>query len=64
MQGANITTLFGVGGSVNYAAAISAYVDPAGSGAGQGITFLPQIAGLPRRLRQRRLVGVPGLTGR
>ncbi|MEW6436274.1 MAG: filamentous hemagglutinin family protein [Pseudomonadota bacterium] len=44
-QGANITTLFGVGNGVDYNAAIAAYVDPAGTGAAQGIDYLSEIAG-------------------
>lgn len=45
VEGANITTLFGVGNGVDYSAAVSAYVDPAGAGAAQDIDYLSDIAG-------------------
>jgi filamentous hemagglutinin family protein len=42
-QGAELDVLFGVKPGINYAAAVAAYVDPAGSGAAAGISFLPLI---------------------
>src|SRR5262249_49080413 len=44
-KSADITVLFGVGAGVDYAAAISQYVDPDGAGAVSGINFLNDIAG-------------------
>jgi len=43
IAGANITALFGVGDGVDYAAAISDYVDPANAGT-NGIDYRPDVA--------------------
>jgi filamentous hemagglutinin family protein len=45
LAGANLTLLYGIGPGVDYAAAISQYVDPAHAGTG-GISFLSDIAAI------------------
>jgi filamentous hemagglutinin family protein len=45
LKGADLTLLYGVGPGVDYAAAISQYVDPAHAGTG-GISFLADIAAI------------------
>ena len=45
LAGANLTLLYGIGPGIDYAAAISQYVDPAHAGTG-GISFLADIAAI------------------